>query len=191
MKHISTVIGLSGVARVGKDSFALHLSELIKNKFNTKCQIVSFAHCLKSNINDFIEENVGVSAFTQDTKEKAFIRPLLVAYGMTMRTLNPNYWILKIEPILKTNERLGVVSIVTDVRFPNEVDYLHNFKNSSVIHLKRKENDGTLLSPANEEEAYNDPLCRDKCNYDLTWDTFDQQDSRYKEYIQDHFLSLL
>ncbi len=191
MKHINTIIGLSGVARVGKDSFALHLADIIRNEFNKECQIVSFAQCLKSNINNFLEENTGVSAFTQDTKEKAFIRPLLVAYGMTMRTLIPDYWIMRLEPSLKTNQRSGILSIITDVRFPNEIDYIHTFKNSSVLHLNRKDTDGVLLRPANEEEAYNDPICASKCDHDFTWETFEEDSKSYKEYIEDNFLSLL
>lgn len=191
MKHINTILGLSGVARVGKDSFALHLSDIIRNEFNKECQIVSFAHYLKLSINNFIEENTGVSAFTQDTKEKTLIRPLLVAYGMTMRTLNPDYWIMRLEPALKTNQRSGIISIITDVRFPNEIDYIHNLKNSSVLHLNRKDLEGELIGPANEEEAYNDPICASKCDHDFTWDTFEEDSIMYREYIEDNFLSLL
>ena len=110
---------------------------------------------------------------------------------MTMRTLIPDYWIMRLEPSLKTNQRTGIISIITDVRFPNEIDYIHNLKNSSVIHLARKGTDGVLLSPANEEEAYNDPICASKCDYDFTWETFKDDSKRYKEYIEDNFLSLL
>ena len=179
------------MARAGKDSFAFHLSEIIRNEFNVECQILSFADCLKRRIDQFVLENTGISALTQDTTEKQIIRPLLVAYGMTMRMLNPDHWILQLEPTIKTNQRTGVVSIITDVRFPNEVDYLKEFNNSAVLHLSRISPDGSVLPPANTEEAENDPICRKKSDYNFVWNTFKDNSEEYKDYIRGNFLSLL
>lgn len=188
---MKNLIGISGVARCGKDSLAGALQCLIEDELKRECQILSFASTLKNDIDNFIESKTGISAFTQDTEEKNFIRPLLVAYGMTMRTMNENYWILKLEPFLKANERNGIVSLITDVRFPNEVSYIQNFTNSTVVHLSRTKLDGSAVPPANEEEAENDPKCRDMCFLKLNWPTFKEEYPLYTEYVESELLPLL
>lgn len=176
------------MARAGKDTFAATLAKIISAENNKHCQIISFAHALKDDIDSFLLGRIGISAFTQDTKEKTIIRPLLVAYGMTMRTLDPFYWVSKVESLITTNIANDVVSLVTDVRFPNEVDFIKKYPcESCVVHLNRTDKLGNLIPPANQEEADNDPACAKLSSVDLTWPTFGDDQDEYSAYIKHNF----
>jgi len=184
------IYGVSGVARTGKDSFGTHLSSLLKSKFDRDSEIISFASALKEDIDPFLQSKIGVSSFTSDDTEKKLIRPMLVAYGMTMRKLAPDYWIKKISERVQENAQNSKASIITDVRFPNEVDYIKSNDNSCVIHLRRSIPSGELILPANDEELKNDPLCAGKSDILLLWKTFDDTINDYLEFIMDNFLGL-
>ena len=186
--HNTKLYGISGVARAGKDTFASTLVKIISEEDLGSCQIISFAEALKSDIDSFLLEKVGISAFTQATNQKEIIRPLLVAYGMTMRTIDPLYWVNKVRTQIDENIQNNVISLITDVRFPNEVNFIKNYPcDSCVVHLNRTDKDNRLIQPANLEEAENDPLCSELCNVDLTWPTFGSNESEYLAFVKDCF----
>lgn len=191
MKHY--LYGVSGVARSGKDTFGLYFKKLLESK-GQSVELLSFAKSLKADIDPFLTEKVGISAFTQDTEEKSIIRPLLVAYGMTMRTIDENYWIKKTSKSLIENMSRNVVSIITDVRFPNEIKFIKTHTNACVIHLSRLLNNA-LIPPANEEEAQHDPLCIELSDVQIEWPTFGDTDEEYTSFIESNvfpkILSLL
>lgn len=190
MNHNTKVYGISGVARAGKDTFASTLVKIITDDLDQQCQILSFANALKADMDSFLLDKVGVSAFTQDTEEKHLIRPLLVAYGMTMRNVKSDYWICKVQDQIDSNIQKGVVSLVTDVRFTNEINVIKKYPNSCVIHISRLGKDGNIKEPANLEERENDPKCRalsDKC---LTWPTFRDDQKEYVDFVKKNFLAL-
>ena len=89
------IIGIAGYARTGKDTFG---SILIKelNKIGLSSKKLSLAFELKSDLDNFLQQKFGISAFTEDPNEKNFIRPLLICYGTDlMRKKDPVYWIKK------------------------------------------------------------------------------------------------
>lgn len=186
--HNIKLYGVSGVARAGKDTFAESLVRIISDETESNCQIISFADALKSDIDSFLLDRVGISAFTQDTDEKIIIRPLLVAYGMTMRTLDSLYWVNKVATMIQHNIENNVVSLITDVRFPNEVDFIKNYtEDVCVIHLKRICPRGEIIPPANLEEKENDPVCANLSHVNLTWPTFGPDTEEYDSYIKSNF----
>ena len=75
------VIGLSGVARAGKDTFAAIL-EMKLQQAGKSVKKVSLAGPLKQQCDSFLTSNLGISAFSQVTEEKNIIRPFLVGMGM-------------------------------------------------------------------------------------------------------------
>ena len=145
------IIGLSGLARCGKDSFFI-LAQKYYKSIGITCHRFAFADELKKELDTFLINNFGISAFSEDEKEKKIIRPLLVSYGMAKReTSNGMYWISQIEPHIEKYMTPHEHAIVTDVRFGNEVDKINSMGGLS-IHITREGN-----SPPNEEEAVNDP----------------------------------
>jgi hypothetical protein len=163
----SNIIGISGLARCGKDSF-FNIASSILSSQNIRTRRFAFADCLKSECNEILEKYTGISAFTEKTSEKEIIRPLLVTYGTHIRRkINPNCWIDKINDEVKSFSINGV-SFITDVRFENEIDWVRNIGGKS-IHITREG-----ISPPNKEEAENDPILLNKSDIKFTWKNFEE-----------------
>jgi hypothetical protein len=80
------LIGISGVARSGKDLFTTVAQEVLK-QHGLKTERFALAYELKSDLKDLIHAKTGIDVFTENTEEKNIIRPLLVAYGDVMRQM--------------------------------------------------------------------------------------------------------
>ena len=181
-----SVVGISGVATVGKDTF---FRAMLKENPNTKMARVAFADELKAECNEFLTKNVGISAFTQDPNEKALIRPFLVTYGSQLRRKkDPSCWIkraaesIKRIPFNPKYNQSGTTVVITDVRYPNELEWIHDEMKGTSIHLSRE---GVL--PINEEEAENDPILKSMCHLKLTLPNFSEESCEldYTEYVSE------
>ena len=162
------IIGISGLARSGKDSF-YELSKPYLENNKIRHERIAFADELKSECDPFLKKNVGISAFTNDNKEKEIIRPLLVTYGTHIRRkLNPRCWIEKIEPKLK-NSKDKDVFFITDVRFKNEIDWVHDMGGLS-IHITRQG-----IFPPNEDEKQNDPILKKTSKAKISWGNLSEE----------------
>jgi len=164
---MTKVIGLCGSARSGKDTF-FNFAERFPLPNGRKIRRVAFADELKKDLNNFLVSKLGISAWTDKDEEKAIIRPIMVAYGEAMRDKTEGrYWIEKIRKKLETNETNGNISVITDVRYANEIDFLNTFPNSKCIYIER-----LGVRPANDEEESNDASLRKKATNFLSWRTF-------------------
>ena len=67
------IVGVAGYARTGKDTFGGILVEEL-GKIGLRAKKLSLAYELKSDLDCFLSDKFGISAFTEDTKEKNFIR---------------------------------------------------------------------------------------------------------------------
>ena len=178
--HNFKAIGLCGNARVGKDTFfdkSRHTFEyngLITRRF-------AFADALKNECDELLCAHTRISAFTSNEEDKSVIRPLLVAWGTNIRRkLDEDCWIKKIEPEVKhcINEtRYKVIPVITDVRYPNEVDWIHSL-GGVVIHISR---DG--FPPANKEEEENEPILMEKSDSLITMPTLENEDELWEEVV--------
>jgi hypothetical protein len=158
------VIGISGAARAGKDTLFEVLDEIFETFHMTR---LAFADALKEECDEFLKTNTGISAFTKDDEEKEIIRPFLVAYGSNVRRrINPNCWIEGIDRLIRESEK-KTIHIITDVRYPNELDWIEQQGGLS-IHVSR---DG--IKPANSEEAENDPILRERSRVRISIPTFE------------------
>lgn len=156
------LIGISAFATVGKDTFASLLTQVVSPQRVTQ---VAFAQALKKEL-DPLFRAFGETAFETDPVKKTLIRPILVSHGMSQRVVtNGRYWVDKVEPTVKEALKRGDLVIVTDVRFENEIDWLHSLGGKSV-YLNREG-----VNAPNEEEARNDPIMRAKADYLLNWPT--------------------
>ena len=159
-----TLYGISGYARVGKDSFAEILADELLRNTGKHPKRFSFARKLKELLDPFLMETLGISAFTTDDEKKKIIRPILVSVGEAARKINPNFWINKIAPEVKATLDSGLQAIVTDVRYDNEAEWVHSFADSKVIGLIRNG-----ISAPNNEEAQSIPLVFEMADSIIKW----------------------
>ena len=82
------IIGVAGCARSGKDTFFN-----ILQKYIPEVEQVALAFELKKDLDDFVKSKIGISIFTDETKEKNLIRGLMVEYGKIKRHQTEGaYW---------------------------------------------------------------------------------------------------
>ena len=161
--NLPKIIGITGVARSGKDSYFLLATKRL-NKSNQKTMRCAFADAVKQDCHQLLIKKSGISAFTKDDDEKKLIRPLLVAYGHSlMRQIDPDYWVKRLELSLALGEKINATQFITDVRYINEVNFIKE-KGGKIVHIE-KEN----CPPANDEEAENDPLIKDIADIHIRW----------------------
>ena len=179
------IIGIAGVARSGKDTFA----SILTNRLNAAGKSVdkfAFADALKQDCDSFCKEKLGVSAFTQSPEEKLLIRPLLVWYGDAKRKqTNGRYWVDIIDAKVKASA--ADYCIVTDVRYDfyqrDEISWVKEECRGLVVHVSRwtLRNDNKhdiikgsthrqFVPPANDHEKENDPKVKAKADYIVEWE---------------------
>lgn len=174
-------LGISGVARSGKDFLGKLLCEYFEAA-GLKADTFSFASELKKDLDGFLIEKFGISSFTENDTEKALIRPLLIAYGQAKRKQsNGTYWIGQAARAISDRSELDV-AILTDVRFSeneyDEVEFIQETMNGSVIHLTRIAQDGTEVLPNNLDEEKNNPKIKERADLLLSWEQVSLSDAR-------------
>lgn len=186
------VIGLTGVARCGKDTFYGILNRYLEEK-QIKSQRLAFADDLKKELNDFTKEKFKIDLFKCYGTDKELVRPLMVAYGKCRRSQSEGkYWTsqldVKVEKLLKDN----IIPIITDVRYieykDDEYSWLKSY-NGILIHLSRKLDDGSIIPPANIEEKSNDNKLKAVADYSVCWDTCQDTNFLY-ELMQKHLKNI-
>lgn len=187
------VIGVSGYARAGKDTFASIAIDILKqNGFEAKQY--SFAGALKEEVKDFLQKNCGVDVYTQDGELKKDIRDFLVWYGTTFwRKRDPKRWIRGVDLQIKSdgNNADGIVkpkidiAIISDVRYLNEAEWIHSWGGYLVHIAAYKWQDGSIdfkhtnipdgkvkvfFDAPNEQEKINDPLVNAQSDIKVEWE---------------------
>lgn len=160
-----TIIGICGNARCGKDTMADLIQEVLAD-IGVRSKKINLADSLKDELREFVDKTIGIDVFTADDEEKKIIRPLLVTWGTHVRRkLNPNVWIEM--AVAKMTD--DCVYIVPDIRYSNEMEWLRN-QNSYCIFIDRI-SDGEIIPPANDEEAFNNPILKENSDFQLAWQT--------------------
>ena len=151
MKLDSNIIAIAGNARTGKDTLGNNFVKIL-NEQGIKAKTFSFANQLKEYVNQFVIDQTGISAFTENKEEKKLIRPFLVCLGTdVMRKINNNIWIEKLSGNLLGDH----VNIITDLRFANELKWIKESNGLSLL-IKR---DG--INPANPYEEEQNKILED------------------------------
>lgn len=168
------MIGITGVARCGKDTFYSILKKYLEEK-NIKSQRLAFADDLKKELNDFVKEKFKIDLFKCEGQDKELVRPLMVAYGKCRRAQTEGkYWTSQLDSKIKELSQKNIIPIITDVRYieykDDEYSWLKSH-NGILIHLSRKLDDGTLVQPANIEEKSNDNKLKAVADFSIYWDT--------------------
>ena len=160
---VPLIIGLTGLARCGKDTFCNYAVKYL-NDLGYKTKRLAFADELKKDVDYFLIDKLGISAFTENTEEKEIIRPMLTTWGTEiMRKQDDLVWVKKVEKQIIENKKNNIVSIVTDIRFTNEIDYIRKM-GGKIIHLTMIGN-----KPANDYEKQNDPVLKNNADCLVTW----------------------
>lgn len=183
---MTRVIGVSGLARSGKDSFYFLAKEKLKSRGINSCRL-AFADELKNECDEFLKNNLGISSFTEDNSEKELIRPFLVTYGTHLRRkIDPNCWINKLNEKIQDKQEQKKVIFITDVRFENEIDWVHSL-GGKAVHITRNG-----ITAPNQEEADNDPILKGKSDFFVEWLDFDsQKDNELSNIIDEALQSIL
>jgi hypothetical protein len=196
------IIGVGGVARAGKNTFAKLLSAEL-DSLGFSCETFAIADRLKRDTDDFCLSKFGISAFTTKTEEKSSIRDLLVGYGDSKRRLSQGKCFTQ-EAEKKINESRCDVAIVSDVRFDefeeDEVFWIKEKMSGILIHVARFTfatveenekgelkglNERSFVGPANGSEQVNDPKVRDAADFSFNWPTFDENyEQRCLSYVE-------
>lgn len=171
-------IGIGGVARAGKDSFANSLLSLLKQDGYSAIRS-SLAEPLKHDCKDFISSKLGLDVWTDNTQEKAIFREMLVWYGKVKRQQTQGkYWTDLLTKRVETES--PEICIVPDVRYlqypEDEVFWLKEKMKGILIHVQRRDIHGDIIPPANMDESINDKLVRDNADYQLEWPTVGHED---------------
>lgn len=186
------IIGISGLARSGKDMFTSISQNILENEFKLKTKRFALATELKKDLENLIWEKTTINVFTDDSNQKKIIRPLLVAYGEVMRTVTKGtYWTNAIEQELK---RTNVdVVFITDIRYDeypkDEFYWLKHKMNGKLIHIRKwyfNENysERTYDLPPNEHEAKNDPKLQRKADYSFEWEDYSKLNISYNDILE-------
>ena len=153
------ILGIAGVATVGKDTLFKLLSERIP------CERQAFADSLKEELFEFVLKTYKINIFSCSSEEKEIIRPLMVTHNRIQKTIHGNnYFINKLEEKIKTTQNL---SVICDVRYDYEAEWIRN-QNGRTIYLSKTVN-GKAIGPANEEELNNDAKARTRCELIVEW----------------------
>lgn len=199
------IIGISGLARTGKDLFTSVAIDILKTEHNIKAERHALAYELKLDLYDLVKLKVGIDTFTEDTKSKTVIRPLLVAYGDVMRkTSEGKYWTQKMEQrIAKSN---ADVFFVTDIRYDlypeDECNWIQRKMVGKLIHITKyhmtdpppgrrisSKNPTKIYEIApNEHELFNDPKVKKRADYAFEWEDVSSKCAASEELIQNKYI---
>jgi len=181
------MIGVAGIARVGKNTFCDIAKDILIKNGIPSVSIVSFAAQLKQEVLPFLKDVCGCDVWTNDSETKADIRDFLVWYGTTWwRKRDPKRWIRYVD--LEISKTKPEVVLVSDVRYPNEAEWIHSW-GGFLVHISAYKmrprvptssfDDGPypdeplvkeFLSAPNEQERINDPVIKQMSDYKLEWE---------------------
>lgn len=145
------IIMICGNATVGKDSLTDCFLGILSEK-GIKCSNDAFANSIKYDLMDCIQSRLGIDVLLPFPEEKKIIRPILVAYGEAAKKVNPLIWV---DSVLERIKHKDEIIIISDCRFPIEIERVKEFHDVKIIHLSRfdgKEGEEYLIPPANQDE---------------------------------------
>lgn len=169
------ILGLSGSAQSGKDTFY----SILKRLSSKKVTRFALADNLKEETDKWIKNNYRIDYKSCTLKEKEFIRPFWVVHGKLKRNISQGkHWTDLLTPVLqeRLNQEDNQILCITDIRYKeypeDESDWLKKI-GGKLIHISMYEKTGTFLKfnkYPNEDEAKNDPILKDLADYRLEWE---------------------
>jgi hypothetical protein len=168
------LIGITGVARSGKDTFYLILRKFLEER-KINSDRIALADDLKKELGLFVKEKFNIDLFKCEGADKELIRPLMVSYGKCRRVQTEGkYWTSLVNTKVKELIKQKIVPVITDIRYIEYKDDEYSWLKSNdgiLIHISRKLDDGSLVPPANIEEKSNDNKLKAVADFSICWDT--------------------
>jgi hypothetical protein len=181
------LVGVSGVARSGKNLFCDMVIEELTNQGYTAKQF-ALADALKKDCEDFLKTKCDLDVYSDNTQQKTLFREFLVWYGdLRRKQTNGRHWIETMNNMIAQSE--CDVALVSDVRYahyPNdELGWVLFEHEGLLVHLRRYERSSTAvidekgnlkmdyIQAPNEHERINDPKLREGAHFKLNWPTVD------------------
>jgi hypothetical protein len=150
------IIGISGTRCVGKDTACKLL-----NKFQNYARF-AFADALKDDLKELVKSQFNIDIFNPSKEDKELIRPLMIAYGCMWREKDPDHWVKKVIDQIKPFE----LSVITDVRFENELNELERVYHSNFVHVNIVNE--FAPKPTTEEQKHFQQIAQ-RAHYSIKW----------------------
>lgn len=167
------VIGVSGVAGSGKDTFCSMLKKYLKS-FNKECVAFSFAEALKKQVRDNSLDLYGIDPTNCSRDEKNIIRPFLVAHGKIMRDLsNGRHWVDIVDKKIEY-DKINLISDVRYCEYPEDEVFWIKSNRGVLVHVSRFtfiKDEKIFIGPANSEEDRNDKIIKKLADFNVEWET--------------------
>lgn len=174
-------IGISGLARAGKNIFCDIAIKQLKEEYNLKAKSYALAFELKKDCAEFVNSKLGLDVFTENTENKNIFRPLLVWYAHVKRTQSMGrYWIEQLNNTIKNDNNMDSdIILISDIRFAeypkDEIFWLRHELNGKLIHISKfsydVNNNKIFNKPPNETERLNDPKIKKDADYLIEWES--------------------
>lgn len=170
------IIGVSGVAGAGKDSFFSTLKELLGGK--TEVIRFALADKLKEELSDFCIKKYGIDPRSCSREDKEKIRHVMVAYAKEKRHVSSGrYWLEQIEEKIKKFKDSDSLAVITDVRYcdyeKDETHWLKSEMGGLLVHVSRYREDSSgfrhFLPGSNDEELRNEPALYSEADFNIEW----------------------
>ena len=171
-------IGISGVARVGKNLFCDIAGDILKEEFGKSSETFALATYLKRDCEQFLKEKLGLNVWSEVTEEKTIFRPFLIWYGGVKRSWSKGRcWIDMLDPEIRSSK--SDICFVSDVRFAkyanDEAYWIQSELSGKLIHLSRYKGYPSsglrdYTQPASADERENDPMLMRISDASLSWE---------------------
>lgn len=186
---MTKLIGVTGYARCGKDTF-FNLFTRYCSKLNIKTKRLALADYLKDDLKDFVNKNFSLDILNIDGKDKEFLRPLMVVYGKLKRECTEGkYWTNKLQQEVEECINNNIIPIVTDIRYmeytQDEHFWLKNLNNGFLVSINLKGN-----KPANKEEKLYVTKIKKMADYKINWKVESNMEVLYEKH-EKHFKEIL
>jgi len=162
-------IGIAGAARAGKDTLCRGIIRQLKEYKIDAIRKSIAGDAVKTDLKDFISKKFNLDAFTENSDDKEFMRPLLVEYGKMQRSKTKGRYFINAFTIIP-----NFVNILPDIRYieyeQDEVYWLKNEVKGLLIFIKRKG-----IQDANDTERVNNKIISSMADYILEWDTLKEK----------------
>jgi len=165
------IIGITGIAGSGKDTFFTLLSR--------KIPFVRYALAdeLKYSLRWKIFEKYGIDVISCSREEKTIIRDELVSFAKQKRTESSGtYWTRLVESRILNSEKKFIC--ITDIRYneypEDEVYWFKNVLGGTLVDISRIDSvTGKEIDFPNEEERIQYPKVKACADYFIQWPTVD------------------
>lgn len=181
MLEMPIVLLISGKAEHGKDSFA--------DSFIKEAQDRLGYRCLRIKYGDFVKM-VATTYYNWNGEKDEKGRHLLQKIGTDLgRANNPDVWVNCVKEIVKALQTECDFVLVSDCRFPNELDWSNTPFFTFTIRISRQNEDGTPYINHLTEEQKQHPsetaLDEYKFNYEVQAANLDNVDAAAQAILED------